>query len=117
MAILKKKIKKPAKVVKKQITALSARSYSVLIRPYISQKAASQAGFNQSVFEVCLSATKKEVKDAIKEIFGLKPIKVNFIKIRAKTVRFGLKTGKRRKKKKAIAIFKLGDKLDVLANV
>lgn len=52
---------------------------SVLVRPHITEKAVTAGDRNVYTFEVNKNATKYDVRDAVKEIFGVTPVKVNIV--------------------------------------
>ena len=53
---------------------------SVLMRPHITEKAVGGSGKSVYTFIVHPSATKFEVRDAVKEVFKVTPVKVNIVK-------------------------------------
>jgi large subunit ribosomal protein L23 len=53
-------------------------------------------------FDVALSATKTQVKNAIEEIFGVKVVKVNIMNIKGKQKRQGRYVGYTKRRRKAI---------------
>lgn len=64
--------------------------FDILIRPIITEKSAYQSsGLNQYVFEVPISATRKDVSDAVEKAFDVRVIKVNTINIAPKVGRKG----------------------------
>ncbi len=52
---------------------------AVLVRPRVTEKAMHQGEKNVYTFEVARSATKHDVRDAVKEFFGVTPVKVNIV--------------------------------------
>lgn len=78
------------------------RVLMVLDRPHISEKSTMIADKNkQYSFKVLTSATKKEIKVAVEELFKVKVKNVTTINVNGKTKRFRQKEGKRSDWKKA----------------
>lgn len=77
-------------------------AHDVIRRPIITERSMEGIAENKYVFEVSPRAGKIEIKKAIEEIFGVKVLKVNTIKLPGKWKRMGVHTGKRRDIKKAI---------------
>lgn len=74
--------------------------YDVIKKPIVSEKAEGLREKNCYVFEVDLRANKTLVKQAVRKIFGVTPIKVNTVVSRAdaKANRYNIGYTKRRKK-------------------
>jgi large subunit ribosomal protein L23 len=71
------------------------RLFQVLQGPHISEKAAIVAdASNQYVFKVAVDATKAEVKKSVEQLFSVKVINVNTLKVKGKVKRnkFGFST-------------------------
>ncbi len=82
-------------------------------KPLITEKATDLSASGKYVFIVGLSATKKEVAKALKEIYRVDAVKVNIVNLPGKTRRFrGLKS-KKSGVKKAVVTLKEGQKIDV----
>jgi large subunit ribosomal protein L23 len=88
-------------------------SEKVLIRPVVSEKTTALMEENKYVFQVPMKANKLMVRQAVKEIFGVQPERVNTMVVRGKNRRLRYKVGKRSAWKKAIVTLKAGDKIDV----
>jgi len=73
----------------------SSVAYRVLVKPLITEKAANLGSLNQYAFIVSNSANKIEVAKAIFEVYGVKPEKVNIIKVKGKVINRGKISGKR----------------------
>ncbi len=65
----------------------------VLQNPRITEKATLASQNSVYIFDVAVSANKKQIKSAIESIYKVKPQKVAIITIRAKAVR-NMRTGK-----------------------
>ena len=92
-------------------------AYKVLIKPLVTEKAANLGAENKYVFAVALEANKIEIAKAVGEVYGIKPLSVNVIKIRGKNVRYGRITGKRKDWKKAIITLPKGESIKVYEGV
>lgn len=101
-----------AKSVKK-----AGRSYRVLIKPLVTEKASVLGSLNKYVFNVAASANKIEVSKAIYEVYGVKPVSVNMVKVLGKHTRFGRTSGKRKDWKKAIITLPEGKTIKVYEGV
>jgi large subunit ribosomal protein L23 len=82
--------------------------------PKVSEKATILAKNNQYVFEVFPKATKKEIKEAIEKIYGVKVEKIQIVKLPSKKRRMGQIEGRREAIKKAIVRIKEGQKIEIL---
>ena len=93
--------------------SVAARHYDSILSPIITEKSTILAEYNQVLFEVPVSATKTEIKDAVEELFKVKVTAVNTIKLKGKTKRFRGIAGRRKDIKKAIVTLKDGDHIDI----
>ena len=91
----------------------AARHYDTILTPIITEKSTIASEFNQVIFEVPLSANKVEIKDAIEELFKVKVMAVNTMRVKGKTKRFRGIAGRRKDIKKAIVTLKDGDTIDI----
>ncbi len=83
-------------------------AYKILLRPLVTEKMAIEAGENKYGFLVNRQATKNQVKQAVEEIYKVKPVSVNTINVQGKIVRRGRNSGKRSDVKKAIVTLASG---------
>lgn len=88
-------------------------SNDVILRPVISEKTTDMMGENKYVFRVSMRANKNMVKQAVKEIFGVQPEKINIMRVRGKMRRLRYQYGNKPAWKKAIITLKPGDKIEV----
>ena len=109
----KKPEKKPI-LNKKKTIAGAKMSYKILKVPHISEKATDLVEKNQYVFNVSLEANKQEIKQAIKEIYGVDVVRVNVINIPRRKRRVGKTMGWKQGYRKAIAKIKEGQKIELL---
>ncbi|NQT50038.1 50S ribosomal protein L23 [Candidatus Kuenenbacteria bacterium] len=93
------------------------QAYKVLIRPLVTEKATDLADLNKYCFVVPISTNKSEVAKKIINVYGVKPVKINFIRQKGKRVRHGRTFGKTKDYKKAIITLALEDKIDLYEGV
>jgi large subunit ribosomal protein L23 len=74
----------------------------ILIRPMITEKTTSMMQDNKYTFIVPLKANKVEIRQAVEQVFKVKVLGVNTIRVMGKTKRMGRTQGKRPDYKKAI---------------
>ena len=90
------------------------RLMQVLVAPHVSEKSARVAEQgNQVVFRVPLSATKKDVKEAVEKLFNVKVAAVNTVVRKGKTKNFRGRPGKRADHKNAVVTLLQGYSIDV----
>lgn len=77
-------------------------TYDVIRKPIITERSMAGIQDNKYTFEVAPNAGKIEIKKAVEQIFGVKVLKVNTIKLPGKWKRMGVHTGKRPDVKKAV---------------
>ncbi|MAZ67330.1 50S ribosomal protein L23 [bacterium] len=88
----------------------------VLTQPRITEKATIGTGDNVYVFNVAPDSNKKQIKEAVKLIYNVDPVKVHVSKVATKktrNVRDGIK-GVRGGGKKAYVYLKKGDSISVM---
>ena len=86
----------------------------VLKKPVLTEKTLLlQQTENKYTFDVELSATKPEIKDAVEKMFNVKVERVNVMNVAAKTKRLGKYVGKTNKRRKAIVTLKEGYSIDL----
>ncbi|GBG04205.1 50S ribosomal protein L23 [Lactobacillus rodentium] len=74
----------------------------IILRPVVTEKSMDLMDNKKYTFDVLVSATKTQVRDAIEEIFDVKVKKVNIMNVRGKEKRVGRYTGKTARRRKAI---------------
>ncbi len=116
---MKKETTKTAKKVEKKNTKdkknldQSKLKENLLIKGLrITEKSSLKADKGQYTFNVSRSATKNEIKKAIKLIYKVVPTKVAIIQVVKKTVVRRGKTGTKSAGKKAVVHLKKGDKIE-----
>jgi large subunit ribosomal protein L23 len=104
-----------AKTEKKLVA--TPRSFDILRKPVISEKAAKLAETNAVAFEVAADATKTEIALAIETLYKVKVKKVNIVNTKGKVKSFKGRTGTRNAVKKAYITLADNQKIDVMAKL
>ncbi|MGD9965266.1 MAG: 50S ribosomal protein L23 [Hyphomonadaceae bacterium] len=89
------------------------KHYDTILAPVITEKATILSEQNKVVFRVPLSATKKDVKEAVEKLFNVKVGAVNTIVRKGKTKNFRGVPGKRSDHKNAVVTLLDGYSIDV----
>ncbi|MGE0741423.1 MAG: 50S ribosomal protein L23 [Hyphomonadaceae bacterium] len=95
------------------MSALKHKHYDTIIKPVITEKATVLSEQNKVVFQVPLTATKADVKEAVEKLFNVKVGAVNTIRHKGKTKQFRGIPGKRSDTKKAVVTLLAGYSIDV----
>jgi ribosomal protein L23 len=82
--------------------------------PRITEKSSMLQERNVYVFNVSIDASKKDVEKAVKEQYKVTPLRINMVKIPAKTVTVRNKVGRTARGKKAYVFLKKGDTLKLV---
>ena len=93
------------------------KSYKIILKPIVTEKATKLSEFNKVVFEVAYKCNKKEIKGAVEKLFSVKVKSVNIINIKGKIKRFKGVLGKRNDIKKAVITLEEGNTIDISAGV
>jgi large subunit ribosomal protein L23 len=89
------------------------RLYKVLLGPHVSEKAALSAeSGNQVVFNVAVTATKLEVKNAVEKFFKVKVEDVKTLNVKGKVKRNRYGLAKKPDSKKAYVRLEQGQEID-----
>ncbi|OGP17727.1 MAG: 50S ribosomal protein L23 [Deltaproteobacteria bacterium GWA2_55_10] len=91
--------------------------YSVLKSPVITEKSTAATVEGKVVFWVDVEATKKDIKDAVENIFKVKVLDVNTHLVPGKVKRMGKFQGQRPTRKKAYLKLREGDKIEIFEGV
>ncbi len=94
-----------------------ANPRDVLIRPYITEKTTAMMADNKYTFIVPLTANKIEIRQAVEQIFKVKVLDVNTLRVMGKTKRMGKNIGKRPDFKKAIVKLAAGERIEFFEGV
>ena len=97
----------------KSVVAVKPEHYDVIRRPIITEKATMASEAGAVVFQVAMSSTKPEIKEAVEAIFGVKVKAVNTTITKGKAKRFRGRAGERSDKKKAYVMLEAGQTIDV----
>lgn len=90
----------------------------IIIRPLLSEKTSMLTEkFNRYTFEVGLSATKGDIKQAIEGLFNVKVMRVNTLIRQGKMQRFGRFAKKGQPEKRALVDVKSGQKIELFKGV
>jgi len=89
----------------------------ILIKPLVTEKAAEFSAVGKYIFVVNPKMNKIEVKKAVRQIYGVNPVRVNMTNVRGRQVRYGRVAGKTKSWKKAIVTLKAGDKIEIYEGV
>jgi len=92
---------------------MSLHPAQVLLRPVISEKSYEQITQNRYTFKVHPDAHKTQIRQAVEELFDVKVVGVNIIKVQPKPKRRGLTRGTKPGWKKAIVELKAGDTIEI----
>jgi len=93
------------------------KSYQIIRKPIVTEKATKLSEFNKIVFEVAYKSNKNEIKGAVEKLFSVKVKSVNVINIKGKVKRFKGVLGKRNDTKKAVITLEEGNTIDISAGV
>lgn len=116
----KKTTKKTAPAEKKtakNAKGISKKAYETILGPVVSEKAAHLSEQNVLTFKVAKQANKIEVRNAVREIYGVNPTRVNIVSVRGAWVRFGRHEGRQSDYKKALVHLPEGTTLDIFEGV
>ncbi len=94
-----------------------ANPRDVLLKPYITEKTTAMMAENKYTFVVPLTANKIEIRQAVEQIFKVKVLDVNTIRVMGKTKRMGKNIGKRSDFKKAIVKLAPGERIEFFEGV
>ena len=96
---------------------ITERDYDVLVGPLVTEKTTLLSENGQIAFRVRLDATKAEIRKAIENLFDVKVISVNTLRVKGKTKLFRGRRGRRSDYKKAIVTLAEGQNVDFLAGL
>ncbi len=87
--------------------------YDTILSPVVTEKSTRISEHNQVMFRVAMTATKPEIKAAVEDLFKVKVIGVNTMRVKGKVKRFRNRLGQRSDWKKAIVTLAEGQSIDV----
>lgn len=85
----------------------------IIIRPVVSEKSTDLMPLNKYTFVVHRDANKLQIKQAIEEIFKVKVLNVNTLRVEGKLKRQGRFVGRRPERKKAVVTLREGDRIEI----
>ncbi len=91
---------------------MSLHPNEVLLAPVVSEKSYKLIEDHKYSFKVHKDAHKTQIRQAVEQLFDVKVVKVNIIKVQAKPKRRGLFKGTRPGWKKAIVQLRDGDTIE-----
>lgn len=97
--------------------AVGSLSFKILVKPLVTEKSTISEGTGKYSFIVAKNVNKNQVKEAVAEIYGVKPVQVNISNVQGRQVRFGRAMGRRSDYKKAIVTLPKGKTIDIHAGV
>ncbi|MBO4387316.1 MAG: 50S ribosomal protein L23 [Treponema sp.] len=89
----------------------------VLIKPVLSEKATALREQNKYTFIVSPSATKTEIKEAVRKLFNVKVLDCTTVNVQGKIKRLRGKPGRTASFKKAIVKLEKGETIKVFEGV
>jgi large subunit ribosomal protein L23 len=92
---------------------VSLHPAQILIEPVVSEKSYHQITENRYTFKVHSDAHKTQIRQAVEELFDVKVVGVNVVKVQPKPKRRGMIKGTRPGWKKAIVELKPGDTIEI----
>lgn len=116
---VKEDAKPKAKAKKAVATGKTASTFATrtILKPIVTEKTARLSDSNTMVFRVPRSASRIQVAQAIKELYGVRPVRVNILNVRGKNVHFGRTRGVQQDVKKAMVKLPEGTRLDIFEGV
>ena len=92
---------------------MSLHPNEVLLAPVVSEKSYSLITDRKYTFKVHKDAHKTQIRQAVEELFDVKVVRVNIVKVQAKPKRRGLHKGTRPGWKKALVQLRDGDTIEI----
>ena len=92
---------------------MSLHPNEVLIAPVVSEKSYRNIENGKYSFRVHQDAHKTQVRQAVEEVFDVKVLRVNILKVQPKPKRRGLYKGTRPGWKKAVVQLRAGDTIEI----
>ena len=88
-------------------------SYDILRNILRTEKGSGMLDSNKYQFRVARDANKIQIKQAVEDVYNVKVVKVNTIKMHGKWKRLRYQAGKTPDWKKAVITLKEGDKIEI----
>jgi large subunit ribosomal protein L23 len=94
---------------------VSLHPNEVLLAPVVSEKSYSLIEDGKYSFRIHPDAHKTQVRQAVEELFGVKVLGVNIVKVQPKPKRRGLSKGIKPGWKKAVVQLREGDTIEIFS--
>ncbi len=91
--------------------------FDIIRSPVMTEKSNKQTALNQYFFNVALTATKPQIKEAFTAIFGVEILSVNTLIRKGKQKVFKGRRGKQIDVKRAMITLKAGQRIDIASGV
>ncbi len=95
--------------------AVNGPANHIIVRPLVTEKSSRLNALRQYVFEVQPSATKIDVRNAVHQLYGVRPTSVDISNVRGNVVRYGRTWGKTNSRRKAMVTLPEGKSIDVFS--
>lgn len=95
--------------------AVNGPANHVIVRPIVTEKSSRLNAIRQYAFEVQTGATKIDVKNAVHQLYGVRPTNVTILNVRGKVVRYGRTWGKTNNRRKAMVTLPEGKSIDAFS--
>ena len=92
---------------------MEKQARDIILRPVVTEKSVDLMQENKYVFKVRMDANKIDIKRAVEEIFKVKVVGVNTMRVKGKEKRMGRSVGRTIDWKKAIVELAAGDTIEV----
>ena len=92
---------------------MEKQARDIILRPVVTEKSVDLMQENKYVFKVRMDANKIDIKRAVEEIFKVKVVGVNTMRVKGKEKRMGRSVGRTSDWKKAIVELTAGDTIEV----
>jgi len=92
--------------------------YEVLKRPILTEKSSFQSdNLHRYTFEVDVRANKRQIRDAVEQVFNVQVLAVNVMNVRGKRRRWGRIVGRTKDWKKAVVTLAPGQSIQFFEGV
>ncbi|MBI3418834.1 MAG: 50S ribosomal protein L23 [Proteobacteria bacterium] len=95
----------------------SVKDYNTIVRPVITEKATQVSAHGQVVFQVLLTASKSDIRDAVQNLFKVKVLAVNTSCRKGKMRSFRGRAARRGDMKLAYVTLAEGHNIDMSAGI
>lgn len=96
---------------------MAANPRDILLAPIVTEKTSGMMQENRYAFKVALNANKIEIRQAVEEVFKVKVLAVNTVRVLGKVKRMGKTQGKRSDYKKAFVQLAPGQTIEFFEGV